>query len=106
MTVILLLAVLGIVLCLMGCSKANQYKVDLCGSDFCYEGVKSSYRAGDEVTLFFTLIATDTDYSFYLDGKAINYDYDDSKGFIISFTMPDYDVKLEYSSVNSMVDIP
>lgn len=102
MVVILLLTALGIVLCLMGGSKANRYKVDLNGSDFCYEGVKSSYRAGETVTLHFTMIATDTDYSFYLDGEPIHYDYDDRKGFILCFTMPDHDVKLETRSVNSM----
>ena len=104
--VILLLTVLGIVLCLPGCSKTTRYKVDLGDSSFCYEGVKSSYRAGEEVTLYFTLIATDTNYSFYLDGEPINYDYDDRKGFVIRFTMPDHDVKLEYQTVNSMVYVP
>lgn len=103
---ILLLLALGISLCLMGCSKGNRYKVDLGGSDFCYEGVKESYRAGEEVTLYFTLIATDTDYSFYLDGEPIDFDYDDKKGFIIRFTMPNHDVKLEYNSKNSMVYVP
>jgi len=103
---ILIVLVLGAALCLMGCSKGDRYKVDLGGSDFCYDGVKKSYRAGEEVTLYFTLIATDTEYAFYLDEEPISFDYDQKKGFIIRFTMPNHDVKLEYTSVNSMVYVP
>jgi hypothetical protein len=55
------------------------------------------------VTLYFDLVATDTDYSFLLDGEPIHYTYDDQKGFVIQFTMPDHDVKLEYDSRNSML---
>ncbi len=87
--------------CLSGCA-GKQYKVDYCGAEFCYEGAKEAYRAGEDVTLYYTLIATDTDYSFFLDGEPIDFDYDDSKGYIIRFTMPDHDVKLECEAVNSM----
>jgi hypothetical protein len=52
--------------------------------------------------LYFELIATDTDYSFYLDGERINYKYDDRKGFVITFVMPEHNVKLECESHNSM----
>jgi len=100
--IILVLSALGIILCLAGCSKGNRYKVDLDGSDFCYEGVKESYRAGNDVTLYYTLIATDTDYSFYLDGEPINFEYDEKKGFVIRFTMPEHDVKLECNAKESM----
>ena len=104
--VILLLLALGISLCLIGCSNVNRYQVDYDGVKELYECAKDSYRAGQEVTLYFTMIATDTDYSFYLDGEPIDFDYDDKKGFIIRFTMPNHDVKLECRSVNSMVYIP
>lgn len=104
--IILVLSALGIILCLAGCSKGNRYKVDLDGSDFCYEGVKESYRAGDDVTLYYTLIATDTDYSFYLDGEPINFDYDEKKGFVIRFTMPEHDAKLECNAKESMTYVP
>lgn len=88
---------------LTGCSGGERYQVDYCGSKGCYSNAKDSYRAGTEVTLYFDLVATDTDYSFRLDGEPINYTYDDKKGFVIQFTMPDHDVKLEYDSRNSML---
>jgi hypothetical protein len=88
---------------LTGCSGGERYQVDYCGSKDCYSNAKDSYRAGTEVTLYFDLVATDTDYSFLLDGEPIHYTYDDQKGFVIQFTMPDHDVKLEYDSRNSML---
>ena len=88
---------------LTGCSGGERYQVDYCGSKGCYSNAKDSYRAGTEVTLYFDLVATDTDYSFLLDGEPVRYTYDDKKGFVIQFTMPDHDVKLEYDSRNSML---
>ena len=104
--IILVLLALMIALCFMGCAKGNRYRVDYDGVKDLYEGAKDSYRAGQEVTLYFTMIATDTDYSFCLDGEPIDFDYDDKKGFIIRFTMPNHDVKLECNSENSMVYVP
>ena len=88
---------------LTGCSGGETYQVDYCGSKDCYSNAKDSYRAGTEVTLYFDLVATDTDYSFLLDGEPIHYTYDDQKGFVIQFTMPNHDVKLECDSRNSML---
>ena len=85
-----------------GCN-AKEYKVDYCGSKYCYSNAKDSYKAGTKVVLYFELIATDTDYSFTLDGEPINYSYDEEKGFVIEFTMPEHDVKLECNSKNSML---
>ena len=92
------------VMVITGCSgnSSDVYKVDYCGAKYCYKNAKDSYKAGTNVKLYFDLIATDTDYSFYLDGEKINYDYDENKGFIISFVMPEHDVKLECNSRNSM----
>ena len=86
---------------LTGCS-GEKYKVDYCGQKSCYKNAKDSYKAGTKVELYFDLVATDTDYSFYLDGERINYEYDDRKGFIIKFVMPEHNVKLECESHNSM----
>ena len=53
------------------------------------------------------MIATDTDYSFWLDGAELSRDYDTKKGFILSFIMPEHDVKLHCSSRNTMLrEIP
>ena len=103
--IILMGVILMSLLSLLGCSN-NKYNVDYCGIKGCYDGAKDSYRAGKEVVLYFDLIATDTDYSFRLDGESLNFTYDDKKGFIIRFTMPDHDVKLECISKESMTYVP
>ena len=92
-------------LSLFGCA-ANKYNVDYCGAKDLYRGAKDSYKAGTKVTLYFELIATDTDYSFTLDGEPLKFEYDDKKGFVISFTMPEHDVKLECHWQNSIVYVP
>ncbi|MBE6685898.1 MAG: hypothetical protein E7591_01550 [Ruminococcaceae bacterium] len=53
------------------------------------------------------MVATDTDYTFYLDGERINSSgYSDFKGYTIEFTMPDHDVELTCESKNSMEYVP
>ena len=95
----------GIVMSLFfGCGE-KRYKIDYDGRDW-YEGAKDSYKAGEKVTLYYGMIATDTDYSFYLDGERINTGYDEERGFVIEFTMPDHDVALRCESRNSMVYVP
>lgn len=85
-----------------GC-KTKKYNVDYCGSKYCYSNAKDSYRAGSKVILYFDMIATDTDYTFTLDGKPIQWSYDDKKGFVIEFIMPEHDVKLECHLKNTML---
>ncbi len=70
------------------------------------ENAKPAYPAGASVVLYFDLIATDTDYSFLLDGEPLKFGYDDSKGFVISFIMPAHAVKLECKRRNSMMYDP
>ncbi len=94
-----ILIVLGVAAC-----GAKTYSVDYCGEMELYEGAKDSYRAGAQVTLYYGLIATDTDYTFYLDGEPIEHSYDNKKGFVISFVMPEHDVKLECVTKNTMAD--
>ncbi len=87
--------------------KDNYYRVDYCGSKFCYTNAKDYYRAGEKVELNFDLIATDTDYTFYLDGSTEGLDVQgEGYSFMIRFTMPEHDVKLEYTCVNSMCYVP
>ena len=88
-----------------GCG-GKRYAVDYCGEKDAYKGAEDTYRAGAQVTLYYDLIATDTDYSFYLDGERLLQDYDDSCGFIIRFTMPEHDVKLECVTRNTMEYVP
>ena len=86
---------------LCGC-QAKKYKVDYLGRKGMYSNAKDRYRAGTQVTLYVEHIATDTDYSFYLDGEGLRFTYDERKGFVISFTMPEHDVTLECYMRNSM----
>ena len=105
----LLFCVLGgiVLFGLFGCGKKGpEYKIDFSGEESWYEGAKKTYREGEEVTLYYGLIATDTDYKFLLDGESLNYDYDEDRGFIITFTMPAHDVKLECEMKNSMEYVP
>ncbi len=91
---------------LFGCKSVKKYKVDYSGSKSSYENAKDAYAAGEEVVLYYPYIATDTDYSFCLDGEDLRYDYEDDKGFVLRFTMPDHDVTLECRSHNSMIYVP
>ena len=76
--------------------------------DYGFESKKTSYAEGDMVKVYYDLIATDTDYSFYTDSDDVELkrDYDDKKGFVITFIMPAHDVSLHVDSVNSMEYIP
>ena len=85
-----------------GCDKGEKYHVDYDGDRDYYTNAKDYYHAGDQVTVYYDLIATDTDYSFYLDDEPINFGYEEKKGFVISFTMPDHDVRLRIEMRNSM----
>lgn len=87
------------------CNKAPKYNIDYCGAKYLYKNAKNSYRVGETVTIYFELIATDTDYFFYLDGEHLSpKGYSDKHGIVLSFVMPNRDVKLEVTSKNSMVD--
>ena len=89
---------------LFGCF-GEKYRVEY-DSKGCYSNAKDFYRAGTKVKLYYEMIATDTDYSFSLDGEPLEFTYDAKKGFIIEFTMPEHNVKLECSAVNSMMYVP
>jgi len=91
---------------LFSCSN-QKFNVDYCGQKELFNGAKDSYRSGKKVILSFDMIATDTDYSFTIDGKAPErIHYDNKKGYVIEFTMPAHDIKVECTSRNSMTYIP
>lgn len=81
----------------------KKFKIDYCGEKYAYKNAKDEYRVGEKVTLYYWMIATDTDYTFWLDGAELSRDYDTKKGFILSFIMPDLDVVLHCSLRNSML---
>ena len=105
--IFLMCIVLGGVLMfgLSGCF-GKKYHVDYCGGKGYYSNARDYYRAGANVKLYFEMVATDTDYHFYLDDEPIDFEYDERKGFVIEFTMPEHDVKLDFISINSMLPPP
>ena len=103
---VIALLVLACLLGMVGCGGQNCYQVDYDGDKDDYIGAKDRFRAGQTVTLYYTLIATDSDCTFYLDGDPIPFTYEEGKGFKVEFKMPAHDVKLECVWVNSMVYEP
>lgn len=82
------------------------YPVDYGTGMGMYVNARPEYPAGASVVLCVEQIATDVDYAFLLDGESLNYTYDDSRGLVISFVMPDHPVKLECVMKNSMLYDP
>ena len=80
--------------------------LSIAGADACRHKTYKIDISGEEVVLYFPMVATDTDYRFILDGTEIRQEYDSRKGFIIRFTMPEHDVTLRYLQRNSMNEIP
>ena len=103
----LFLMILGVSMMFMlfGCGKP-KYKLHFEGYGF--QSSKTEYAAGEQVTVYYDLIATDTDYSFWLDDENVTLkeDYDDSHGYVFTFIMPDHELTLHVSSHNSMEYIP
>lgn len=104
--ILIVILAISLVIIFCGCKSKPKYKLDLCGEDFFYEGVKDSYKEGEKVEINYKFIATDTDYTFYVDGVRFNPDYSDEKGFIFRFIMPDHDVKIICESRNTMLYVP
>ena len=102
----LLLIMIGALMMLTGFGCGRQkYKLNYDGYGF--ESRKTEYAAGEKVTVYYDLIATDTDYYFYMDDDVeMKQGYDDKHGYVFTFTMPDHDVTLHEESHNSMIYIP
>ena len=90
---------------LFGCGKP-KYKLRFEGYGF--ESSRTEYAAGEKVTVYYGLLATDTDYRFWLDDENVRLkqDYDERHGYVFSFSMPEHDVTLHVESHNSMEYIP
>ena len=95
----------SVMFALFGCGR-QKYKLNLDGYGF--KSSKTAYAAGEKVTVYYDLIATDTDYRFWLDDESVKLtqDYDDRHGYVFTFTMPDHELTLHMSSRNSMEYIP
>lgn len=96
------LIIIGVVLAmgLFGCGK-QKFQVNFDSSGF--ESKKTSYAPGDEVTVYYNMIATDTDYSFSIDYDVeLKMEFDGQHGYVFTFIMPEHDVTMHVDSVNSM----
>ncbi len=91
--------VIGIMVCVLtGCS-AERYTVDYCGQKRHFVGAKNTYKAGQQVELIYSYDETGASVYFYLDDEKLNVMYDDQMRFVITFTMPEHDVKLRIDKV-------
>lgn len=90
---------------LFGCGKL-KYRLRFEGYGF--KSSKTEYAAGEKVTVYYDLIATDTDYRFWLDDESVRLtqEYDDRHGYVFSFSMPEHDITIHVESHNSMVYVP
>ncbi|MBO4419646.1 MAG: hypothetical protein J5789_07470 [Oscillospiraceae bacterium] len=99
----LLLILLGAMMMLhfFGCGKPKH---KLLYDGFGFTSDKTAYAAGETVTVYFNMIATDTDYRFWLDDEDVELerDYNDGQGYVFTFSMPDHDLTLHVESHNSM----
>lgn len=106
---LVLILLLSMCMFLFSCGEKSdnepEYKVDYHGQEDLFNGAGESYKAGEKVILYYDLIATDTDYYFYVDGQEINVDWDSKKGYVIKFTMPDHDIEVYCTRVNSMANL-
>jgi len=95
---ILLIGVI-IMLSFSACGR-QKYTVNFDGGFF--ESKRTQYYAGEKVTVRYDIIATDTDYHFYIDNDVeMKQDFDG--GYVFTFIMPEHDVTLHEESFNSMV---
>ena len=104
-TISMLLAGLLLLTSLAGGCGGEKYRLNFDGYGF--ESKRTEYAAGEKVTVYYDLIATDTDYTFTIDEDVEwKRDYDNAHGYIFRFTMPAHDVTISVESRNSMLPDP
>ena len=95
-----------------GEDNSATYRIDYAGMKVWYCAMTKSgkqiappeqARAGEEVVIYYPMIATDTDYTFLVDGCYFGPEYQRDKGFIFRFVMPDHDITIECNERNSML---
>jgi len=84
---------------LFGCGKP-KYKLIFDNSGF--TSGKLKYAQGEQVTVIYEGIATDTRYSFYSDDVDFAEKYEADKGYVLTFTMPEHDVRIGVERQNTM----
>ncbi|MBO4538599.1 MAG: hypothetical protein IKX74_04860 [Erysipelotrichaceae bacterium] len=77
---------------LLGC--ANRHKIIVSNKKE-WSKIKSSYQEGENVVLYYQVVATDSDLSIVVDGQPAKYEFISGYGFRIEFAMPDHDVEIK-----------
>lgn len=87
-----------------GTNDSGLYNLTFDGYGF--ETEKTTYAEGENVTVYYGMVGTDTDYNFGLDCDDVKLlqSYDSVKGFVFNFVMPAHDVKLSVNAQNTMVN--
>ena len=69
---------------------------------------KPLYAPGEEVTMVYDwrYIGTDTDYYFSSDDVEFSCDFEQGKGYVIRFIMPEHDVEITVTTKNTMTFDP
>ena len=69
---------------------------------------KPLYEPGEEVTMVYDrrYIGTDTDYCFSSEDVDFSCDYEQGKGYVIRFIMPEHDVEIQVTAKNTMTFDP
>ena len=98
-----LLALLMVALLCVGClpEENRVHTVSFDGRDDEYEFEDTLYKAGQKVVVYYTAIGTDTDYTFFMNGKKIDPEFEE-KGYKIEFVMPANDVVITRETSNSL----
>ncbi|MDO4961677.1 MAG: hypothetical protein Q4E57_07490 [Eubacteriales bacterium] len=99
--VLIVVLILGVIAMLFGFGK-RKYTVHLDGG-FKSSSIRTRYAAGEEVTVYYDVIATDTDYYFSSDQVELKQSYDDEHGYVFTFIMPAQDVTFNVETRNSMM---
>ena len=98
--------ILGVIL-MFGLSGCGKTKYNLSFDGYGFKSDKTSYSEGETVTVYYDMIATDTDYNFYTDSDDVKLKQDyGSNGYVFTFNMPAHDVKISVKTKNSMTADP
>lgn len=79
----------------------NKYHVTLDSGLLVFEKDQEYYEEGEEVVIIMEEMATDTDYTFYINGEYIQPRWENN-GFVLRFPMPAEDVIVSLTSENTM----
>ncbi|GEM_PF-419607 len=83
-------------------SRFKKYKINFDGCKAGFRDPAECFRVGEAVRLCFDMIATDTNYTFLVDGEPFSPRYEDHC-YVLEFAMPDHDVTIKVNSRNVML---